>query len=74
MFLCPPKIGFVQGSTSVVCCVNYIFSSVESNKEVFENSHTSKHGDVKIYKHTDTCKDSILIVVYFAKLLLNCIT
>ena len=46
MLLCPPKKGFERGSTSILC--SYIFSSVESNKEVLENSHTSKHGDIKI--------------------------
>ena len=74
MLLCPSKIGFVQGSTSVVCCVVIYFLLLRViGRYLRIPIHKKKNGDIKIY-NTNTCKDAILIVVYFAKLLLNCIT
>ena len=61
MFLCPPKIGFLQGSTSVVCCVIIYFLLLWVTGRYLRILIHQKNGDIKIY-NTNTCKDVILVV------------
>ena len=48
MLLCPPKIGFVQGSSSVVCCVVIYFLLLKVTGRSLRIPLHQENEDIKI--------------------------